>query len=193
MKCEEVSKRKVTMLAVDVFHEGNGLLMTKPRKVPLDGPFLSCTSAHDDRVHRSWPLALLESKMRLSSVELRHEVGYALLERFRGHHASESILSRLEGALNALASNGWLVRRREKSPEEQPTSWLVLPGHPAVRFGALIGKSIKSLCDDPLYRGAWSGAWKIPPRIRLAWKNCLPPVGVRLRKLGECASLGSRF
>ena len=181
MSCVQFSRTCVEMVAIQISRSGSGMAFdTRPRPLRMDAPLLSMESGHASHVRLGWPLALMHAKLRLASPHLRHAVAVELLDRFRRHFTPEWVIERMR--VSAADRPSMHVNRRRRTDEQGPTMWLVLPFHPCMCRTA-VQRAVAGVLENPWFALAWRASFaKTPPRVRISWKNVLPPYAVLVQR-----------
>ena len=166
IKAEEISDITVKFLEVRVWKHGSRFVTGPEFKPTSLWQPLGADSAHVPHCHMSWPAARLTMSRALSGTPaIFQKAKQELINMFTSHFAPEPIIKHLR-KIDGLAA----IRRGSKFDG----MWLVVGFHPViyrnlrraiVRFQA---SSEMQECYE------WAFSTKCP-RIRIAWKNDMPP------------------
>ena len=171
LQAEQVSRTKVTMLAVDVHvDESTGEIYTRPRTRPHPTP-LTHDSARATATLKAWPCSMLKATARLCSRTADRDAALATLKKHWGVHGLFPI-----------------VRHRPEPCDQRDKrniAWLVPPYHPTLEGRGRIPSQVRQYCQDPWNIALLQHAWAEPagmvtpkadtiPKVMVSWKNARP-------------------
>lgn len=170
------------MLAIEIRRSKQNYL-TRPRPLRMDAPLLSMESRHAGHVALGWPVAMLHSKLRLTSTCLQKSVIEEVVARVQRHFAPAWLVERLWASIARSTMTGRINHRMKQ--EGPATLWRVLPYHPFM-CRALVHQAVEDMIQHPWMHGAWSSAFSgKPPRIRISWRNSLPTHAAIVQKFAS--------
>ncbi len=175
LKCEGISCASMSYLDLMLSFSTVGdrvIVKWGPYSKPTSlNRLLSHRSSHPLQIHVSWPF----NELRRLARQCRGFVQYSrvreqFVDRFRQTYAPSALVRQLSTFCPPIGRHSHQYRNRT----DQNVLWLVLPFHKAWETAG-ISSSLRNFTTSPLSVEAWrSWTGKMPPDVRVAWRNTLP-------------------
>ena len=145
-----------------------------------NGPLLSHDSAHQVRIHTSWPLGYVQRLYRRSSsVQGFRSARDEFVSRLRRAGAPQLLINYVIDNTDYYKPYFQVTNVRRQPVQSQ--RFLVLPFHP-VWDAAGIPRAVSRFACEPMHRRmfqeAYSNSWPFP--VTVSWKLVAAPLGTSL-------------